>query len=118
VPCDLSAVDGARARIIAAAAGWGFSPVGDLEVIASELLTNAIVHGHSASVATCRMLAPGHLELAINDHGPGLPHMRKADDRSLSGRGLRIVDALSTTWGVEDVPDDGKTVWARLGAPS
>lgn len=118
VPCDLGALSGVRTRFVEAASGWGFAPIGDLEVVVSELLTNAVVHGRTASVATCRLLVPGYVEIAVNDDGPGEPHLGDPDDRRESGRGLRIVEALSASWGVEDVPDDGKTVWARLGAPS
>jgi hypothetical protein len=32
-----------------------------------------------------------------------------------SGRGLRLVDAIAASWGVE-IADDGKTVWAELQA--
>lgn len=54
----------------------------------------------------------------MNDDGPGEPHLGPLDDRRGSGRGLRIVEALSASWGVEDIPDDGKTVWARIGTPT
>lgn len=118
VPCDLGALGWVRTRITEAASGWGFEPVGDLEVVASELLTNAIVHGRTTSVATCRLLVPGYVEIAVNDDGPGEPRLGDPDDRQETGRGLRIVEALSASWGVEDIPDDGKTVWARLGAPT
>lgn len=117
VPCDLAALVGTRAEIAQAASGWGFAGLADLDLVASELVTNAIVHGQTPSVATLRLLMPGHVELAVADGGPGSPHLRRTSDGDPTGRGLRIVDAVSTSWGIEDRAADGTTVWARLGSP-
>jgi anti-sigma regulatory factor (Ser/Thr protein kinase) len=53
VPCDLTALHAARARISTAASGWGFQGLADLDLVVSELVTNAIIHGQTPSVATC-----------------------------------------------------------------
>ena len=34
------------------------------------------------------------------------------------GRGLYMVDAITSAWGLEDVPGEGKLVWAELAYPS
>lgn len=117
VLCDLAAVPAARDEIVRSAIRWAFEGFDDLGLVVTELVTNAIVHGRSVSVITCRMLAPGYLEVAVLDNGPGTPRIGFADAEQTSGRGLRIVDALSTSWGVEHHPDGGKSVWARLGHP-
>ena len=43
--------------------------------------------------------------------------MRHVDVKSTTGRGMRLVDALSTRWSVDLVPA-GKCVWFELGTPT
>ena len=44
---------------------------------------------------------------------PVRPTLRTYDPTAFRGRGLRLVAALCTDWGVE-LADDGKTGWAEL----
>jgi anti-sigma regulatory factor (Ser/Thr protein kinase) len=118
VPADLAALEGVRHRVVDAARQWGFDDLDELALIVSEMVTNAILHAETPSVVTCRPLDAHGIELAVTDRGGGLPTMGPlADDRGTSGRGLRIVDALAASWGVEHDPDGSKTIWARFGAP-
>jgi hypothetical protein len=39
--------------------------------------------------------------------------LRDHDRLAVSGRGLRLIDALAANWGVE-ITEEGKTVWAEL----
>jgi len=114
VPPDLASIDGVRAQIEAAASRWGVGEIDPLALVTSELVTNAIVHAGTESVITCRLLAPDEVELAVTDHGAGTPRMGDPDVDDTGGRGLRIVDALSTTWGVRHLAPDETTVWARV----
>jgi hypothetical protein len=41
------------------------------------------------------------------------PLLRDPRPEDTSGRGLRIVDELATSWGSEPVADDAKRVWFR-----
>ncbi len=118
VPSDVSGVGAVRQDVVSAVGEWGFEATADLEVVLSELITNAIVHGGRPSRVRCRLLDPGYIEVAVDDDGPGTPEVQEGDDRSSGGRGLAIVQALAASWGVDVRPDDGKTVWARLGAPA
>jgi anti-sigma regulatory factor (Ser/Thr protein kinase) len=115
VPVDLASVDGVRHQVLAAAEGWGFAGLTELEVVTSEIVTNAIVHAATPSHLTFRRLPTGAVELAVTDHGGGAPWMRTPTTDDVGGRGLRIVDAVSTSWGVQHGPPDETTVWARLG---
>jgi anti-sigma regulatory factor (Ser/Thr protein kinase) len=118
LPADVAGVGAVRQGIVAAVGAWGFEATADLEVVLSELITNAIVHGRRPSAATCRLLDGGFIEVAVDDDGPGTPAVQAGDDRSTGGRGLAIVQALAVDWGVEPHDADGKRVWARLGTPS
>jgi hypothetical protein len=80
----------------------------ELELLCSELVSNAVVHGE-APVWMVLHEAPAEIVVAVFDRGGGRPE----PDASPTG-GLRIVDALSRgRWGC--VPGNGgKWVWAAL----
>ncbi|MEV6162824.1 ATP-binding protein [Streptomyces sp. NPDC052052] len=85
-------------------------------LIVSELVTNAVVHTASARVV-CELRRLGRrLCIAVQDQGhqPGGPQLcRTADDEH--GRGLLLVDAMSSAWGSRDAVDgSGRIVWAEL----
>jgi anti-sigma regulatory factor (Ser/Thr protein kinase) len=86
----------------------------DAVVMVSELVTNAVSHGRP-EITLRLQLGPDFLTVAVGDRGAGsfAYPVRKLDDTS--GRGLTIVDALATRWGVSrsDGPV-GKQVWFEL----
>lgn len=86
--------------------------VANAELLVSELVTNAVLHGAGAITLQLPFDPPG-LVVAVTDTGDRLPVVSAPPptDQS-SGRGLLIVDALSSEWGVEQrQPPPGKTVW-------
>lgn len=87
----------------------------DVEVIVSELVTNA-VQAASASLAVELTVDAASVRLAVTDEAGGLPVASPITVDQPSGRGLAIVAALSSDWGVTPRADSavGKTVWARL----
>jgi hypothetical protein len=56
------------------------------------------------------------LRLAVTDGSPRQPVVRHYSDQSTTGRGLALVTALATRWGIDPHSDGSKTVWAELGA--
>jgi hypothetical protein len=54
------------------------------------------------------------LRVAVTDAGTGAPEPRHASSTREGGRGLYLVDALTSAWGMEPRPDGGKVVWAEL----
>ncbi len=86
--------------------------VEDAEQFVSELVTNAILHG--AGPVTLRILRGDHaLRLEVEDAGRTLPVVALASAETMTGRGLALVAALASGWGVEESPT-GKVVWAEL----
>lgn len=82
----------------------------DVQTVVSELATNAL----QAGCGRFTMALDAHhsyLRIAVRDDAPGDPVMQRPSPDRAHGRGLLIVNALSTRWGVERVPQ-GKTVWA------
>jgi hypothetical protein len=104
--------------------GWGLGNVGeDAELIVSELVTNAVATmadlPFEAQVGL--LLAADHAWLAVLvwDASTHLPVRRPPDVYSSAGRGLQIIEALSTRWG-SCTDRSGKVVWAllALGTPA
>ena len=97
--CRLSreAVQVRRAREQArkALVDWGLGEHADLvELIVSELATNAIRHGEGV-VHVCVSFARGDLRVEVHDDAPGRRPVRKqAAGEDESGRGLALLDGL------------------------
>lgn len=113
----------ARAFVRDALEGWGLhSCADDVALVAGELMSNAVCHGlrpapgHGERPSARLGLAcqEGTLVCAVNDPSPEVPVLRPADESFERGRGLRIIDALSSSWGWARHTGTGKTVWARI----
>lgn len=94
--------------------GWE-ARVDDACLLVSELLANVVLHAHT----TCRVVVqanPGRLEIAVNDQSAALPRARNYDTDATTGRGLKLLAAISDEWGAtrEGV---GKRVWFRFDGP-
>lgn len=107
----------ARRILNGALAEWGLGHLADsADLITSELVTNAVVHGGApANVAfyVDRKADGGLLFIEVEDAGGALPEARDADEQALDGRGLLIVEMLADDWGIEPC-GQGKRVWASL----
>lgn len=80
--------------------------------VVSELVTNCTLHARS-DVSLRLVLDGDGVRLEATDGVPGGLHARQYSSTATTGRGLRIVETLATSWGV--VPSgNGKTVWAVL----
>ena len=89
----------------------------DVAVMVSELATNCLRHAGSPFTVTVDR-AGGQIRIAVDDAGPGTPTVRSPLPTQPSGRGLRIVQELSQSWGVNPHQrGPGKTVWFVISAP-
>lgn len=91
----------------------------DALLLVSELVTNAVLHGQADVVLRVRADPPG-IRVSVHDAGNGWPELRGPDSNhhAVGGRGLRIVDAVASSWGVEPSdPLPGKVVWFELHPP-
>lgn len=106
----------AEARSLACdwADGLSADRVWVLELIVSELVTNAVRHGAGRLTLTLTEVG-GHVHIEVHDHSAQLPVSRyvKGSDTATGGRGLGIISELSQAWGVTS-DGSGKTVWADL----
>ncbi|WP_327351763.1 SpoIIE family protein phosphatase [Streptomyces sp. NBC_01304] len=118
-PNDPEALSEARHMIRAAVRAWGARDRADeIELVADELITNALMHTEGAAVVTLRILtgAERRLRVEVEDGSSALPRRREAGDSGVSGRGLLLVDRLADVWGVES-RGNGKAVWCEFTMP-
>jgi len=118
LPRSLTSVRSARRFVSQKLIEWSLDQLlDDALLVASELATNAITHADS----DCRLrlsLSPGTLRIDVLDTGAGTPEPQPPSSTEEHGRGLHLVDALTTAWGLELLPGDGKLVWAELARPT
>jgi anti-sigma regulatory factor (Ser/Thr protein kinase) len=91
----------------------------DAELIASELLTNAVTASHKPTgpvpAVWLRLFTDGAgLLIEVGDHSAGEPQLTHSDGDAIGGRGLVLVDALSSRWGFYFVGYARKVVWAII----
>ena len=89
---------------------WGLeNELPALELAVSELVTNAIVHGHGL-IDVRVAVDEGCVRLEVGDEGVAMPREAVRHDDAVGGWGLRLVEGLSDTWGLGG--DGGQTqVW-------
>jgi len=86
-----------------------------IELLAGELLANAVVHGPPAGAIRVTATRDGSsVRIAVRDEGTDLPQLKHPSPTALGGRGVGLVDTLASRWGVEDHGGTGKTVWFVL----
>ncbi|MBL1086101.1 serine/threonine-protein phosphatase [Streptomyces actinomycinicus] len=118
-PGDPEALTQARHMIRAAVRSWGARDRADeIELVADELTTNALMHTEGSAIVTLRALH-GHdrrLRIEVEDSSSALPRRREAGEDGVSGRGLLLVERLADNWGVE-ARGGGKAVWCEFRVP-
>ncbi|MFJ9630801.1 SpoIIE family protein phosphatase [Streptomyces sp. NPDC101175] len=118
-PGDSEALTGARHMIRAAVRAWGGQERADeVELVADELITNALMHTEGSAIVTLRILTGSdrRLRVEVEDSSSALPRRREAGEDGVSGRGLLLVDLLTDVWGVE-ARGSGKCVWCEFLVP-
>lgn len=94
----------------------GLAMLDDALLLISELVTNSILHGGPPIVLAIDCDGDG-LHVRVRDGSPVFPKEREAHMDDENGRGLTLVELLTSTWGVEPVADEhgaGKQVWFEL----
>jgi anti-sigma regulatory factor (Ser/Thr protein kinase) len=89
----------------------------DIVLMASELFTNAVIHGAGHVEVQVSLLAD-RVRVVVSDDGlrdlPGaLPRKVDGPD-TVTGRGLHIVDRLASAWGAHSRPAGGTEVWLEV----
>ena len=88
------------------------------ELIVSELVTNAILHG--AEPIDFRLACdPNHLRVEVHDNGTGRPVECRTDPEDERGRGLTLIGGLIQPHGgtrcvIDDDTGPGKTIYVSV----
>lgn len=87
------------------------SELGNVKLLTSELVTNAVVHG-TGKITLHARFHDERVLVDVVDEGHGFERaLRKRDFDDVGGRGLTIVDATASRWGIHE----GTThVWFEL----
>jgi anti-sigma regulatory factor (Ser/Thr protein kinase) len=113
----------ARRFVAGALYGCGLDALIEVVVLlAGELVTNAIAHTAATTVGIGLLVSLNDdaIGIEVHDNSLQLPKLAGlASGDTESGRGLGLVAALATRWGVDanvdgDGQGDGKTVWFEV----
>ncbi|MFE9256184.1 SpoIIE family protein phosphatase [Streptomyces sp. NPDC006879] len=99
---------------------WGMAELADdVELAAGELLVNALLHTDGGAVLTLEVLPEPvrRVRLWVKDRSSVWPRRRTPGEAATTGRGLLLVDAVASHWGVEP-RGDGKAVWCEFSVPA
>ena len=87
--------------------------VDTVELLTSEVVTNAIVHGQSGPLLAVTV-GGSVVRVAVHDRSPAMPVRRLAHLDDVSGRGVVIVEEMASAWGVEQQQNGTKRVWFEV----
>ena len=96
---------------------WGLDDqCEDATLVVSELVTNAVIHGHS-DVELDLQLRHGSLVVRAADSSPDQPVVGELTTGADHGRGIAITCAIVDRFGVEE-RSRGKAVWGEIDLPA
>ena len=113
LPAVAASAGRARRLVATAVAASGHEGLVDLAtLLVSEVVTNSILHAGTEMRLSCRRRGAG-IRIEVFDGSSLVPSVRHYDAEATTGRGLGLVSALATSWGV-DCENNGKTLWFEL----
>ena len=117
LPPERSAAAAARRFTREVAAPWALDPhvQADVELLVSELVTNAVLHARSSARLTIERIGD-RVRVTVADDSEVRPRLRDYGADAVTGRGIFLVDQISEQWGVDvaDDGDEGKRVWFEI----
>jgi Histidine kinase-like ATPase domain len=85
----------------------------EVELLLTELITNAIIHARTDIEVRLEPSGAG-VRVEVIDDNPTMPAAGTLTAAALSGRGLMLVQSMSTRWGAHNNVNGGKTVWFEV----
>ena len=116
VPASAEA-GGALRRAVRSLDRWlGRRTAQDVELLVTELATNGVKHARTVDgnrITLDARVDPDRLRVEVRDGGHGFdPGGRRASSAEPGGWGLKLVDRLADSWGIEGEPST--TVWFEI----
>ncbi|MCM3660352.1 SpoIIE family protein phosphatase [Georgenia satyanarayanai] len=113
MPMDPKTIARARHAVLRACEAWDIEDTAAAELVASEIVANAVMHGWGRVDLRLRDTGDG-LRIEVEDANPSPPVVREGRVGRVGGFGLHIISRLAE-WGWRPTPA-GKVVWARVRA--
>ncbi|MGW4201732.1 ATP-binding protein [Streptomyces sp. NPDC004726] len=83
-----------------------------VQLLVSEILTNAIAYGNGSRITLALECDPlREVRIEVDDRSPGTPEVRWPGPDEESGRGMQLVAHLAREWGRE-----GTSTWCTVSA--
>ncbi|HYZ12495.1 MAG TPA: ATP-binding protein [Actinomycetota bacterium] len=119
LPRDLGTPAQGRRLLESALESFPESVLADAQLLLTEVLSNAILHGSAGAGARIDVSVEADesiVRVTVTDPSPQFPRpaIHAPDPLAASGWGLYLLERLATQWGVEDAPDGGSAVWFEL----
>jgi anti-sigma regulatory factor (Ser/Thr protein kinase) len=110
---DVSAPGVAREFLRDTLQTWRLDGFGDVaELLTDELVSNVVRHvGAPMQLRASRR--PASIRIEVDDSSTEPPVRQDPNPLQDHGRGILLVEALATVWGVE-LRENGKTVWFEI----
>ena len=86
----------------------------ELQLCLSELVTNAVLHARTPLTVSVQERS-GWVRVTVRDGSPAMPQRQHRPLTAPSGRGLHLLDALTSRWDAERV-GSGKVVWFEVAS--
>jgi PAS domain S-box-containing protein len=84
------------------------------QLAVSEIVSNAVLHAHTRFDVSGRVTRRS-FRVEVRDRNPTLPSQRSHDREATTGRGMKLVAAVTSSYGVQPLGPDGKVVWFCIG---
>lgn len=111
LPGEAASIARARHAVVRTCAAWELGDPSNAELVVSELVANAVLHGWGR--VTLRLHDTGEgLRIEVEDSNPVPPVATEGHPGRIGGFGMRIVERLAD-WGWRP-SRAGKVVWARV----
>lgn len=111
LPSEPASIARARHAVLRTAHAWELGDASNAELVVSELVANAVLHGWGR--VTLRLHDTGEgLRIEVEDSNPTPPVATEGHPGRIGGFGMRIVERLAD-WGWRP-SRGGKVVWARV----
>lgn len=124
LPCRAESVALGRRFVAEVLLRWGVGeddparPVADdVLLVVSELLTNAQRAGSESMTLTIESQGRS-VRVEVSDDSPTPAASHSIGEEALSGRGLRLVAAMTESWGQSEYDGATKSVWADTTVPA
>lgn len=116
-PPHLRSAGEARRFVADVLTRWDLGALVDsASLLVSELVTNAVIHAHSEVELVVR-LGPDLVRVEVLDAAVDGVHRRAASADAQSGRGMALIEALASSWGIDRLMS-GKSVWFEVPRPA